>query len=106
MSNNKENFNIWSLLSQIPKLIKSEVTTTPGKVNLVSDLVLAAVVVAIFTVNTVERIVIAVVSIWNNEIIEHLSDASTLIAFIILVCFFVTCLIFLYFYERIVPRTK
>ena len=106
MSKNDKAFSIWSLLNQIPKLIKSEVTTTVGKVNLASDLILAAVVVAIFTVNTVEQVAIAIISIWNTEITEHLSDASTLVAFTILVVFFAACLVFLYFYEKIMARAK
>lgn len=106
MAHKKEAHNEWSFLNQIMKLIKSEVTTTAGKVNLTSDLILAGVVVAIFTANALERITIAIVSIWNNAIIEYLSDASTLVAFAILVGFFVVCLAFLFFFEKILSSRK
>lgn len=106
MSKDKRLFTIWPLLNELAKLIKSEVFTTVGRVNLACDLVLAAVVVAIFTANTFERVAIAVVSIWNSTITEYLSDASALTAFIILVLFFAACLVFLYFYEKIISRTK
>ena len=106
MCKNKETISVWSLLNKISMIMKSEFTTKVGRVNLVSDLILAAVVVAIFTANTFERIAIAIVSIWNVGIMEYLSDASTLTAFIILVIFFVSCLIFLFIYEKIMNRTK
>lgn len=106
MCKDKETHNFWFLLNQIVKTIKSEVTTTFGRVNLISDLVLAAVVVAIFTVDTIEHVAITVVSIWNKEIMEYLSSADTLTALIILVCFFVTCLTFLFIAEKIIRKTK
>ena len=71
MCKNNEAPNIWSLLNLVSHLIKSEVSTPFGRVNLVSDLVLAAVVVAIFTVDTIEHVSIAFVSIWNQEIFEQ-----------------------------------
>ena len=106
MCKNKEAHNFWSLLKLISKLIKDEVTTPFGRVNLVSDLVLAAVVVAIFTVDTIERIAITVVSIWNQKIMEYLSNADTLIAFIILIVFFAVCLLFLFLSEKFLRKTK
>ena len=106
MSKNKETINIWSLLSKIPKLILSEVTTTFGRVNLISDLVLAAVVISIFTVDTIERVAIIFASIFNDELTQHISNAEPLIAFIILVVFFAACLSFVYFSEKIIHRAK
>ena len=106
MSEKKEKLNIWSLLKELSKLINKEVTTTAGKVNLISDLALAAVVATIFAVDTFERIAIAIVSIWNPKIMEYLSSADTLTAFIILVGFFVLCLIFLFFSERVKRKAK
>lgn len=106
MSKNDNNLNFWSLLNRLATLIKSEVTTKFGRVNLVSDIILAAVVVAIFTVDILERVAITVVSIWNPAIMQYLSDASVLIAFIILVCFFVVCLIFLLIFEIMARRAK
>ena len=106
MCKNKENSQAWPLLSQIVKLIKSEVTTAAGRMNLISDIILAIIVLGVFTANTLERIAITVVSVWNPEIASHLTSADTLIAFIILVGFFVLCLIFLYVYEKMKDGTK
>lgn len=101
MIGNNQDFNMWSLLNRVLNVIKSEVTTVAGRVNLISDLVLAAVVVAIFTADALERIAIAFASIWNQKIIEHLSNADALTAFIILFVFFIICLIFLFIAEKI-----
>lgn len=106
MGKKKEETNIWSVLNQIPKIIKSEFTTTAGKVNLVCDLLLAAVVAAIFAANTFERVVIAVVSIWNSGITEYLSSADTIVALLILVGFFIACLIFVHIAEKFTTSTK
>jgi len=106
MCKNKENFSFWSLLNQVLAAVKSEFTTKAGRVNLVSDIILAAVVVAIFTVNTFEQIAIIVVSIWNPAIMEYLSSADTLTAFIFLVIFSILCLAFLFFYEKILHNPK
>lgn len=106
MSKNSKTPNIWSLFGSIPRLISGEFTTKFGRMNLVCDLVLAAVVVAIFTVSTFERIAIVIASIWNKEITEHLSNAETLTAFILLVGFFIVCLIFVYISEKIISSKK
>lgn len=73
---------------------------------MVSDIVLAAVVVAIFTANTFETITIAIVSIWNPAIIEYLSSADTLTAFILLAVFSVLCLIFVSVYQKIMHNPE
>lgn len=106
MSEKKENHRFWALLGKIFTLLKKEVTTTIGRVNLASDLVLAAVVVTVFTANTVERAIFAIISIWNPEIEQHLSDANTLIAFMLFVAFTVICLVFIYFSEKITSHSK
>ncbi len=106
MGKKKNEANIWSVLSQIPKLIKTEFTTTTGKVNLACDLILAAVVAAIFAANTFERAVIAVVSIWNSGITEYLSSADTIVALLILVGFFMVCLVFVHIAEKLKTNNK
>ena len=106
MCKNKDALGFWSFLNHVATTIKSEFTTKVGRVNLISDMVLAAVVVAIFAANTFEQITSIVVSIWNPNIMEHLSSADALIAFILLVVFSALCLVFLFFYDKLVNDSK
>ena len=101
MCKSSNNQKLWPLLAKILDLIKNEVTTTAGKVNLISDLILAAVVATIFVASSFETIALAIISIWNNALTDYIFDANSLIAFAILVFFFVVCLIFLYIMKKI-----
>lgn len=88
------NIKLLGLFKYIAKMVKNEFTTVPGRINLLTIIVMGAVLATVFAANALERVAIALFSIWNPGLTQYLSDSTSLVAFIILAVIACICICF------------
>lgn len=100
MCKKKESSPFWKLLEDIINAIKQEVVTPFGRVNLIVDIVLAAIVVLVFSADRIERFFIIFLSERTPELLKYLSEAETFHAFLVFAFFSILCVIFMFLLIR------
>jgi len=91
----KGNTGVYKFFSKVLSMISKEMNSTAGKVNLISDVILAAVIITYLLTNTVATVSRIICSIFNPDITKYTSDSSIIIMLLILVAFFIVCLFFI-----------
>ena len=91
--NQKKNHSIFSFFTEVLQIIHWERYSAPGQANLISVLVLAAIIVVYLLYNGFEAVARVIASIWNSAMTEKSGDSiiSLLVVFIsaFAVCLFV-----------------
>jgi len=83
------------LLEKITAIIGKEFTSTIGKVNLISDIILAAIVVLLFVADKIVQLATIISSIFNQDLTQYLSAKTSLYALVLLMVFFILCIVFI-----------
>ncbi len=83
------------LLEKMTAIIGKEFTSTIGKVNLISDMILAAIVVLLFVADKTVQLAITISSIFNQDLTQYLSAKTSIHALVLLMIFFILCIVFI-----------